>query len=170
MVIENKNWLDDLYCWLHDGYRHKEIFKGFCSLMADFKEHGFSYDELYTALTRSEKIAEDIMELSILTKNNYCYKYRVSETVYAYFCNKFFHHLPYGTDTMLLKDFWIERIAQNTKNLTFLYQMNIKLSHAGLWIWNQTIQAITFPFLRISKRTKISESFAGWLMVWVEKK
>lgn len=105
MVIENKIWLDDLYCWLNNAYEHKETFREFCIFMSDFKKCGFSYDEIYTALTCPEKIAEDIMELSILTKNNYCYKYRVSGTVYAYFCNKFFHHLLYGTDTMLLKDY-----------------------------------------------------------------
>lgn len=104
MVIENKNWLDDLYCWLHDGYRHKETFKAFCNLIADYKRCGISYDELYMALSCSEKTAENIIELSILTKNNYCYKYKISESVYDYFCGKFYHVL-HSTDTMLLKDF-----------------------------------------------------------------
>lgn len=105
MVIENKKWLDDLHCWLNNAYENKGIFKEFCVLMSDFKKCGFSYDEIYTALTRPEKITEDIMELSILTKNNYCYKYRVSEETYGYFHDKFFYHLLHSTDTMLLKDF-----------------------------------------------------------------
>lgn len=105
MVIDNKNWLDDLYCWLNNAYEHKEAFREFCSLMSDLKKCGFSYDELYTVLTRSEKIAEDVIGLSIMTKNNYYYKYRVPEETYRYFCDKFFHHLLHSTDTMLLKDF-----------------------------------------------------------------
>ncbi len=75
MVIENKNWLDDLYCWLYDSYRYKGAFREFCNLISDCKKCGISYDELYIALSHLGKIAEDILELSILTKNNICYKY-----------------------------------------------------------------------------------------------
>ncbi len=106
MVIENKNWLDDLYCWLNNAYRHKGDFKEFCSLMSNFKKCAISYDELYTALSCSEKIAENIIELSILTKNNICYKYRISENAYHYFDRlRFFYGSSHCTDTMLFKDF-----------------------------------------------------------------
>lgn len=46
MVIENKNWLDDLYCCLSNAYDDKKIFKEFCSFIADYKKCGFSYEEL----------------------------------------------------------------------------------------------------------------------------
>lgn len=105
MVINNKNWLDDLYCWLHDIYRCKGTFKEFCILMSDFKKCGISFNELYRASRTSKKIAEDIIELSILTKNNYCYKYRVSEEVYKYFGDRCFHLLANSTNAMLFKDF-----------------------------------------------------------------
>ncbi len=58
------------------------------------------------ALSHSEEIAGDIIELSILTKNNICYKYRISENAYHYFDRlRFFYGHSHCTDTMLLKDF-----------------------------------------------------------------
>ncbi len=105
MIIENKKWLDDLYLWLHDSYRYKETFGEFCSLISDCKKCGISYDELYIALSHLEKIAEDILELSILTKNNICYKYRISEKAYHHFARNFFYGFSHDTDTMLFKDF-----------------------------------------------------------------
>ena len=73
MVIDNKNWLDDLYCWLDRAYRNKANFKEFCVFMSDFKKVGITYDELCAALRYSKKVAEDIIELSILAKDNKCY-------------------------------------------------------------------------------------------------
>ena len=88
MVIENKNWLNKLYSWLHRAYSNKENFNEFCVFMSDFKKRGIAYNELCAALRRSEKIAEDIVELSILTKDNKCYKYRISERTYDNLCEK----------------------------------------------------------------------------------
>ncbi len=106
MVIENKHWLDDLYCWLYDAYEHKGAFKEFCSLISDCKKCGISYDEFHIALSHLGKIAEDIIELSILAKNNICYKYRISEKACNYFDRlRFFYDSSHCTDTMLFKDF-----------------------------------------------------------------
>lgn len=106
MVIKNKDWLDDLYCWLRDAYQHKGIFREFCNLISDCKKCGISYDELHIALSHSEKIAENIIELSILKRNNICYKYRISENAYHYFDRlRFFYCSSHCTDTMLFKDF-----------------------------------------------------------------
>lgn len=106
MVIDNKNWLDDLYCWLHWAYDNKESFKEFCVFMSDFKNIGITYDELHSAVRFSEKIAEDIIELSILTNNRRCYKYRISKRVYDDFFNKFIYYSIFdGTNHMLFKDF-----------------------------------------------------------------
>lgn len=160
MVIDNKNWLNDLYCWLDRAYRNKENFKEFCVFMSDFKKVGITYDELCAALRCSKKVAEDIIELSILAKDNKYYKYRISENTYDNLCEKSLRFLSH-IDIMTFRDFWKEMIARNTRNLMFLYQSNIKQFHVGLWNTNRNIQEITFPFLRISKRIKISESFAG---------
>lgn len=104
MVINNKDWLDDLYCCLYNAYKNKETFKEFCGFISSCKKCGFLYDELRMGLRRSEKIAEDIIELSILTKNNRCYKYRVSEQIYEYsFCNYIYDNS--NTNKMLLQDF-----------------------------------------------------------------
>lgn len=106
MVIDNKIWLDDLYCWLHWAYDDKESFKEFCVFMSDFKNIGITYDELHSAVRFSEKIAEDIIELSILTNNRRCYNYRISKRVYDDFFNKFIYHSIFdGTNHMLFKDF-----------------------------------------------------------------
>lgn len=105
MIIKNKDWLDDLYYLLYDGYRHKGAFREFCNFISDCKKCGISYDELYIALSHSEKMTEDIIELSVLTKNNICYKYRISEKVYHHFARNFFCGFSHDTDTMLFKDF-----------------------------------------------------------------
>lgn len=88
MVIDNKNWLHNLYCWLNRAYENKASFKEFCVFMSDFKKVGIAYDELCAALRRSEKVAEDIIELSILAKDNKCYRYRISESTYDNLCEK----------------------------------------------------------------------------------
>ncbi len=41
MVIENKDWLDDLYYWLSNAYKHKEAFREFCIFMSDLKNAAF---------------------------------------------------------------------------------------------------------------------------------
>ena len=150
MVIDNKNWLDDLYCWLDRAYRNKVNFKEFCVFMSDFKKVGITYDELCAALRYSKKVAEDIIELSILAKDNKCYKYRISESTYDNFCDKCLHFISRGTDMMLFEDFLERKDCAKYKEFDVF-----------LWNTNRNIQAITFPFLRISKRTKISRSFAG---------
>lgn len=105
MVIENKNWLDDLYCWLSNAYRYKETFREFCAFVSDFKKCGISYDELRSALKSFEKLTEDIFELSILTKNNSYYKYRISKEAYEHFFSWFVHSFQSSTKVKLLKDF-----------------------------------------------------------------
>ena len=50
-------------------------------------------------------MAEDIIELSILAKDNKCYKYRISESTYDNFCDKCLHFISRGTDMMLFEDF-----------------------------------------------------------------
>ena len=105
MVIDNKNWLDDLYCWLNRAYRDKANFKEFCVFMSDFKKVGITYDELCAALRYSKKVAENIIELSILAKDNKCYRYRISESTYDNFCDKCLHFISRGTDMMLFEDF-----------------------------------------------------------------
>lgn len=105
MVINNKRWLDDLYCLLSNAYENKKSFKEFCVFVNDYKQCGITYDELCSALKRTVKIADDIIELSILTKDNRCHKYRISEETYKYFCNMFSYHLLRGTDVMLITDF-----------------------------------------------------------------
>lgn len=105
MVIDNKNWLDDLYCWLYWAY-DKESFKEFCVYMSDFKKIGVTYDELQSAVRFPENIAEDIIELSILTNNKRCYKYRISKSVYDDFLEKFLYYgICADTNRMLFKDF-----------------------------------------------------------------
>lgn len=99
MVINNKDWLDDLYYCLSDAYRHKRSFKEFCSFMSDFKKCGISFDELQRAVRSFEKIAKDVIELSILTNNKCCYKYRISKKVWDYL----FYNSAYTE--MLIKDF-----------------------------------------------------------------
>ena len=105
MVIENKNWLDDLYCCLSNAYDDKQIFKEFCGFIADYKKCGFSYEELDYAIRTSKKISEDMVELSIYKREkNACYKYRISEKmdkyIYHYYISYTFH-----TNKGLLKDF-----------------------------------------------------------------
>lgn len=99
MVINNKDLLDDLYCCLSNAYRHKRSFKEFCSFMSDFKKCGISFGELQRAVIFSEKIAKDVIELSILTNNRRCYKYRISEKVWDYL----FYNSAYTE--MLIEDF-----------------------------------------------------------------
>lgn len=84
MVIENRNWLNELYGWLHRAYRNKEDFNEFCVFMSDFKKCGITYSELCAALRRSKKVTEDIIELSILGRENKCCKYRISEKTYYF--------------------------------------------------------------------------------------
>ena len=104
MVIENKEWLNELYCWLDRAYRNKENFNEFCVFMSDFKKYGISYDELCAALRCPEKIAEDIVELSILSKDNKYYKYRISEKTYDNLYEKSLRFLSH-IDIMTFKDF-----------------------------------------------------------------
>lgn len=105
MVIDNKNWLDDLHCCLSNAYNDKKIFKEFCGFIANYKKCGFSYEELDYAIRTSKKISEDMVELSIYQKEkNVCYKYRISEKmdkyIYHYYISYSFH-----TNKGLLKDF-----------------------------------------------------------------
>ncbi len=104
MIINNKEWLDDLYCWLDRAYENKANFKEFCVFMSDFKKRGITYDELCAALRRSEKITEDIFELSILSKDNNCYIYRVPEKTYDNLYEKSLRFLSF-TNIMTFKDF-----------------------------------------------------------------
>ena len=104
MVIDNKNWLDDLCCWLDRAYRNKANFKEFCVFMSDFKKVGITYDELCAALRCSKKVAEDIIELSILAKDNKYYKYRISENTYDNLCEKSLRFLSH-IDIMTFRDF-----------------------------------------------------------------
>lgn len=104
MVIENKNWLNELYSWLHRAYRNKEDFNEFCVFMSDFKKCGITYSELCAALRRSKKVTEDIIELSILGRENKCYKYRISEKTYDNLCEKSLRFLSH-IDIMTFKDF-----------------------------------------------------------------
>lgn len=104
MVIENKKWLNELYSWLHRAYINKEEFNEFCVFMSDFKKCGITYNELCAALRRSKKVTEDIIELSILGKDNKCYKYRISEKTYDNLCEKSLRFLSH-IDIMTFKNF-----------------------------------------------------------------
>lgn len=104
MVIENKNWLNELYSWLHTAYEDKESFNEFCVFMSDFKKCGITYDELCAALRCPIKVAENIIELSILGKENECYKYRISEKTYNNLCKKSLRYLSH-IYIMIFKDF-----------------------------------------------------------------
>lgn len=163
MVIKNKNWLDNLYCWLNNAYEHKETFREFCILMSDFKKYGFSYDELYMALTRSEKIAEDIMELSILTKNNHCYKYRVSEETYKYFCDKFLHHFLHSSDTMLLKDFLGREDCAEYKEFDIFVSEQYKTISCRTMDYEPEYTGENISFLGNIKKNKSIKKFCGMI-------
>lgn len=106
MVIENKIWLDNLYCCLSNAYRDKKTFKEFCGFIADYKKCGFSYEELNYAIRTSEKISEDMVELSIYKREkNVCYKYRISEKLDGYIFNNYLFGSLYSSNKELLKDF-----------------------------------------------------------------
>ena len=88
-IIENRQLLNGLHDFLKFNYRDKENFREFCNAMSDYKQMGISFDELVRAVRKSwqpEYEREEIIELSILTKNNICYKYRVSKGAYEYLC------------------------------------------------------------------------------------
>lgn len=125
MVIENKNWLNELYCWLHRAYKNKESFNEFCVFMSDFKKHGIAYDKLCVALRHSKKIAEDIVELTILTKDNKCYKYRMSDKTYDNLCEKSLRFLSY-IDIMIFKDFLEREDCKEYKEFDFFISEQYK--------------------------------------------
>lgn len=125
MVIENKNWLNELFCWLHRAYKNKESFNEFCVFMSDFKKHGIAYDKLCVALSHSKKIAEDIVELTILTKDNKCYKYRMSDKTYDNLCEKSLRFLSY-IDIMIFKDFLEREDCKEYKEFDFFISEQYK--------------------------------------------
>ncbi len=78
------------------AYANKANFNEFCVFMSVFKKAGIAYDELCAALRRSEKAAEDVIELSILAKDNKCTDIgfqKVHMTIFAKSALCFFHIL-----------------------------------------------------------------------------
>lgn len=106
MVIENRQLLNRLHDFLEFNYRDKDNFRECCNFMSDFKQTGISFDELATAVSNSfqpENERDEVIELSILTQNNRCYKYRVTREIYRYLyeCKDY-----YWNTYIFVKDFF----------------------------------------------------------------